>query len=106
MAVAPDGPTEVAATEELAFDIEVVNGGENEETNIPGMVRLSGAGEAIEVEDELETIAAGETETITVPLAAKPPTGQPVTVEVSVEPVPGEEKIDNNEGTFQVTFTG
>lgn len=106
VALAPDGPTEVAATEELAFDIQVMNGGESEETSIPVMVRLSGAGEPIEVEDELETIAAGETETITVPLAAKPPTGQPVTVEVSVEPVPGEEKIDNNEGAFQVTFTG
>jgi hypothetical protein len=38
-------------------------------------------------------------------LAEKPPTGENVPVNVEVEPVPGEEKTDNNSADFTVIFT-
>jgi hypothetical protein len=58
-----------------------------------------------ELDGQLDTIAAGETKTVNVPLTEDPPTGRPVPVEVEVEPVPGEDKTDNNKQSYSVTFT-
>ena len=40
-----------------------------------------------------------------VPLAETPPIGETVDITVRVEPVPGEEKTDNNEATFTAIFS-
>lgn len=105
-ALSPDATTTVTGGEDVAFAVQVTNSGENTEQNVQVSVTVSGAGRPITVEDQIEEIEVGATETVTIPLAAAPPTGRPVTVEVKVEPVPGEEKTDNNEGSFPVTFTG
>jgi hypothetical protein len=57
------------------------------------------------VEEPLDSIAAGETKSVPVALDEQPPTGQSVPVVVEVEPVPGEEKTDNNRLTASVIFT-
>ena len=43
---------------------------------------------------------------ISVPLADTPPTGEPVDIKVSIAPVPGEKKTDNNKATFAAIFSG
>ena len=53
----------------------------------------------------LDTIAAGETKPVEIPLPRRPPTGQNVPIAVEIEAVPGEEKIDNNEAEFSAIFT-
>ena len=104
-ALSPGGATEVKATPNLSFDVEVMNQGEHEETEVPVKVSITGAGKPIVVEQELDTIAAGETKTVSIPLAASPPTGRPVTVEVQIAGVPGEKNLDNNKDEFAVVFT-
>jgi hypothetical protein len=68
-------------------------------------VRVGQGGDATELEEPIDTIAAGEAQTVTIPLGQQPPTGQNVPIEVEIEPVPGEEKTDNNSATYSVIFT-
>jgi hypothetical protein len=48
---------------------------------------------------------AGATAEVAVPLGQSPPIGTPVTVRVTINKVPGEQKTDNNRGTYTVLFT-
>jgi hypothetical protein len=57
------------------------------------------------VEQKIATIAQGETQTASVPLPSLPGTGRPVTIKVTVLPVPGEKKTDNNAQSYQAVFT-
>lgn len=100
------GAIEVAAAENLAFDVEVQNQGESEEQDVVVRVTISGAGRPLEFEERIDTIAAGDPETVRVAIAEAPPTGRPVEVKVETEPVPGEEKTDNNSLTGRAIFSG
>jgi hypothetical protein len=104
-ALAPSGTTDIRAQKGLSFDVQVQNQGQSEEKNVVVKVTVSGAGKPISVEQEIDTIAAGETKTASVPLPSLPPTGRPVTITVSTKPVPGEKKTDNNKQTYQAIFT-
>ena len=70
-----------------------------------GKLTISGAGKAITVEQTIDSIAQGATETASVPLPRLPPTGRPVTVTVNVKAVAGEKKTDNNKQSYQAVFT-
>jgi hypothetical protein len=93
------------ASEDTAFDIEIANQGENPEESVVVVVEIAGAGDTISLEETLDAINAGETKVVTVPLAETPPIGEPVDITVRIEPVPGEEKTDNNEATFTAIFS-
>jgi hypothetical protein len=95
----------VQLSEDLAFEIQVQNQGENTENDVVVRVTVGDGGDAFEREDTLDTIAAGEIQTVTIPLDQQPPTGQNVPISVEVEPVPGEEKTDNNTLESTVIFT-
>ena len=101
-----DGAVEIPTSPNLSFDVEVTNQGENDETEVPVELTVSGSGQPIVVKGTIDDIAAGETKTVSLPLAADPPTGRPLTVEVEAVAVPGEENLDNNVGEFAVVFTG
>jgi Domain of unknown function DUF11 len=105
VALVPGGSATVQLTGDLAFEVQVANQGENTETDVTVRATVGEGSDAIEVDQQLDTIAAGETKTVTIPVDQQPPTGQNVPVEVEVEPVPGEEMTDNNSGTFSVIFT-
>jgi type II secretory pathway pseudopilin PulG len=95
----------IPAGANTSFDVQVTNGGVNNETNVTVRVTISGAGNPINVEQRIASFPHGTTQTVNVPLAQTPPTGQPVRITVDVLPVPGEKKIDNNKGTFPAIFT-
>ena len=96
---------QLPASEDVSFDIEVANQGENPEESIVVAVEIAGAsGEPISLEETLDTINPGESKIVNVPLAETPPIGEPVDITVRIEPVPGEEKTDNNEGSFTAVF--
>src|SRR3954447_2875662 len=101
----PSGTTDIPAQKGLSFDVQVQNQGQNDEKNVTVQVRLSGAGKPISVDQQIDSIAAGATATASVPLPSLPPTGRPVSINVSVKPVPGEKKTDNNKQTYQAIFT-
>ena len=104
-ALAPGGSANIRLSGDPEFQVQVSNQGENTETDVPVRVTIGRGDDAIELEDTLDTIAAGETKTVAIPLAEQPPTGQSVPIEIEVEAVPGEEKTDNNKGEFSAIFT-
>jgi hypothetical protein len=103
--LAPGASATVELAQDAAFDIEVVNQGDSTETDVGVTVSVGQGGDALELEETIDEIAAGEAKAVTIPLTGQPPTGQNVPITVRVEPVPGEEVTDNNEGEFIVIFT-
>jgi Domain of unknown function DUF11 len=104
-ALAPGATATVQLADDLSFEIQVQNQGENTENDVQVRVTVGDGGDAIELDDTIDTIAVGEIQTVTIPLTRPPPTGQSVPVTVEVEPVPGEEKTDNNSQESSVIFT-
>jgi hypothetical protein len=105
VALVPGASATVPLTDDLSFEVQVVNQGENTETDVNVKVTVGEGNDATELEEAIPEIAVGEQQTVTIPLAEKPPTGENVPVNVEVEPVPGEEKTDNNSADFTVIFT-
>jgi hypothetical protein len=98
VALTADTPVTVSGLESL--EVQVENQGESEESDIEVTVEADG--------DEvgagtIDSVAAGEIETVEIPLDPAPAPGETVDLEVFVAPVPGEEVADNNEATFPVT---
>jgi hypothetical protein len=104
-ALTPGGSATVPLTGDIAFDIQVVNQGDSTETDVKVQVTVGQGNDAIELEETIPEIATGEAKAVSIPLTKQPPTGQNVPITVRVEPVPGEEVTDNNEGEFTVIFT-
>jgi hypothetical protein len=104
-ALAPSGTTDIKSQKGLSFDVQVQNQGQSTERNVVARLTISGAGKPISVEQQIDTIAAGETKTVSVPLPSLPATGRPVTITVLTKPVPGEKKVDNNKQVYQAIFT-
>ena len=104
-ALNPGAAVDIPARRNLTFDVQVQNQGEHEEQDVTVRLTISGAGKPITVEDSIDAIAAGETQTASIPLPRLPTTGRPVTIRVQVEPVPGEKKTDNNRASYQAVFT-
>jgi hypothetical protein len=101
----PNGTTDIPATKGLSFDVQVQDQGENDEKDVTVKLAISGAGKPISVEGQIDSIARGATETASIPLPSLPATGRPVTIKVTVKPVPGEKKTDNNTQEYQAVFT-
>jgi hypothetical protein len=106
VALTPGGSATVPLSGDIAFDVQVVNQGDSTETDVQVQVTVGQGGDAIDAEDTIPEIAAGEQKSVTIPLTKQPPTGQNVPITVTVKPVPGEEVTDNNEAEFTVIFTG
>ena len=101
-ALVEGGAAQLPAAEDVSFDIEIANQGEHPEESVAVVVEI---GDAITLEETLDAINPGESKIVNVPLAETPPTGEPVDITVRIEPVPGEEKTDNNEATFTAIFS-
>ncbi|MDQ3770251.1 MAG: hypothetical protein M3370_12355, partial [Actinomycetota bacterium] len=95
----PAGPT-------VAFTVVFQNQGENDESDFRVRVQLEGSGgEPLTVERRVDQTQAGQEANVTLNLEQAPPVGEPLTVTVTVEPVPGEEMTENNEQEYTVLFT-
>jgi hypothetical protein len=105
VALTPGASATVQLTRDTAFDVQVLNQGDSTETDVVVNVTVGQGGDAIELEETIDEIAAGEQKPVTIPLSEQPPTGQNVPITVRVKPVPGEEVTDNNEAEFTVIFT-
>jgi hypothetical protein len=105
VALAPGGSSSVQLSGDLAFDVQVQNQGENTENDVQVTVTIGDGGDADERDKTIDTIAPGEIQTVTIPLDKQPATGQNVPIKVTVKPVPGEQKTDNNTQESSVIFT-
>ena len=101
IALTPGASASVPLADDLTFEVQVANQGENTETDVPVRVTVGD----IEADGQVDEIAAGETQTVSITLPEQPTAGDAVDVEVEIEPVPGEEQTDNNSATFSVIFT-
>jgi hypothetical protein len=97
--------TEVPAGEGLSFEVQVQNQGETDEQDVPVLVTLEGGDEPTELEGSLDTLAAGDTGTVSVPLDTAPVTGEELQASVEVEPLEGEEVTDNNVAEYGILLT-
>jgi len=88
--VSVDGTPEV--------EVQVQNQGESTENGVTVSVSVDGRA----VEQDIDSIGPGETQTVTIGLTPTP-RGQ-VTLDVSVQPVPGEQVSSNNEASYPVLF--
>lgn len=88
--------------------VQVANQGEGDESNIEVGVTFtpSGGGAAAFKKDRIPALAAGQTGSITLQLPSSVRSGQSGTLKVEVGGVPGEQTLDNNTATYDVTIGG
>ena len=94
----PESTTTVEAAETPEVEVEVQNQGESTENGVTVSVTAAGT----TVQESIESIGAGETSSVIIPLTPTPK--GTVTLEVNVEPVPGETVSENNEASYTVEF--
>jgi CARDB len=84
--------------------VEVQNQGDQEEKEVTVSYSLSGGAVPLEGESTITKLDASGVEETTLTLDDQPEKDVPLTLEVEVLPVPGEEVADNNAATYTVTF--
>lgn len=95
----------LTAAEDTSFLVSFQNQGAADETDVRVQIRISGAGDPIVVNDTVPQTVAGATAEVEIPLGQSPPIGTPVTIRVTVVPVPGEETTDNNRAEYTAIFS-
>jgi len=97
------GINRVPVGSNLAFDVKIQNQGESDETNVAVSVSITD-GDRINVDQTIPRIAAGQEQTVSIPISKTPSTESVSNVTVEVAPVPGEGTRDNNRVRYQVAF--
>jgi hypothetical protein len=96
-----NGGTTAGVAGDNEIEVAVQNQGTADESDISVDVSSdSGISES----GTIDQIAAGETQTVKVPLQPAPKAGDTVTIDVDVATVPCEQVADNNKASFTVTF--
>jgi len=90
-------PAVVSGEEAVEVEAQVMNQGESTEDGVTVSVTFNGT----TVEGQIDSLEVGEIGTATIPLTPAPK-GE-VTLEVTVEPVPGEKVTENNEASYTLT---
>jgi hypothetical protein len=102
----PGTANQLTFTPGQAFTVRFTNQGENDEFDIKVNLRIqSETADPIRVSDTIPRLVPGESATAELPLENTPPLDTAVTIRVSVAPVPGEEKTDNNEAEYNALFS-
>jgi hypothetical protein len=101
----PGAAAQLKVSPNTTFDVQVMDQGQNDEKQVRVRLTVTGAGKPIVVTQTIASITAGQTATASIPLAATPPTGLPVTIKVEALPVPGEKNTANNRQQFSAVFT-
>jgi hypothetical protein len=96
----PSTPATVPAGNPV-LNVEVQNSGDSEESGVTVTVNVGGSTQQLPI----PRIGPGETQVVKFPLGASlPPSGQQTTIDVTIQPVPGEQATSNNSSTYTVTF--
>jgi CARDB len=93
-----EGAATVSTEETVEVEVEVENQGESTEEGVGVTVSVGGT----ELQGSIESVGAGETSVVSIPLTPTP-SGE-VTLEVEVDTVPGEQVSENNEASYTVVF--
>jgi CARDB len=97
--LSPDSTTTVPL-DANEVTVQVQNQGDSDETGVSVVVSINGT----ELDGTIQALDAGEIGNVKIPLTTKPQPGTETTIEVVVQPVPGEQVSDNNTATYPVVF--
>jgi len=97
--LSPESTTSVSAEGTPEVEVQVQNQGESTENGVTVSIEVNGGAA---VQQDINSIAAGETESVTIPLTPAPK-GE-TTLEVEVETVAGEQVSSNNKAGYTVNF--
>jgi hypothetical protein len=102
----PGTPNTLVYDPETTFAVAFTNGGDNDEFDVKVTLRVvpGGGGDPITLTDTIDAIAPKASAVANLALEDAPPLGTAVTIRVQVQPVPGEEKTDNNRSEYQAIF--
>jgi CARDB len=97
--------TKITISTDLSFEVGVTNSGENQEVGVKVKLTIPGQTSPITKTGTVDVIDPGETKPVTFGDFPDFPFGENTTVQVSVEPVPGETNTGNNSAEYPVVFT-
>jgi hypothetical protein len=101
----PNTPATISGgTSGAQLNVQVSNGGSVDEKGVGVSYSLTGGPETINGTTTIGSIAAGAIQTAVLPIHPAPPRNTPLTLEVTANPVPGEQITTNNRFTYQLTF--
>jgi len=98
-------PNRITASSNPTFNVTFQNQGQSDERGVTVQLKITGAGKPITVRKTVDQTKAGQTVQLPIPLGQSPPVGTPVTITVSVLPVPCEKNTTNNTSTYTAFFT-
>jgi hypothetical protein len=106
VALSPTGSgiNRVGAKAPLAVEVTYANQGENDESNVTLSVKITGGPKAISETKRLNQTKAGTQAVVPIQLTSVPPQGSSTTMTVTIKPVPGEKKTDNNTSSYTILF--
>jgi hypothetical protein len=95
----------LTASSNVAFTVAFQNQGDSDETDVVVRVTVRGAGKPITGKKTVNQTKSKQPATVIVPLGSAPPIGQPVTIDVVIEAVPGEKNTTNNKNSYTAIFS-
>jgi hypothetical protein len=100
----PSTATTASGNGQVEVEVQVQNQGDSAETGVGVSMQLTGGTQTISGDATIPRIAPGAIQTATIPIQPAPDAGTQLTLEVTVQPVPGEQVESNNRSTYQITF--
>lgn len=100
-ALTAGAPATVTGT---SVDVSVQNQGDVSESGVQVTFKLSGGGTNVTNSATLPQLPAGQTKSVSLPIKPAATAGRPLSLDVTVQPVPGEHVSSNNRATYSVTF--
>jgi len=100
-----DTEATIKVSTDLGFVVGVTNTGENQEVRVHVTLTVPKGTSPIVKKATIDLIDVGETKTVTFKTFPEVPFGEKTSVQVSVEPVPGEQNKTNNTAEYPVIFS-
>ena len=104
MTLDPNTPATISGTGAAGLDVEVQNQGSADESDVTVDFEITGGTQTISGSGTIPRLAAGSIQTASIPIDQSPEKNTPLTLTVTVEPVPGEQITNNNRSTYSVTY--
>ena len=103
--LSPETPATISGgTSGAQLNVQVSNQGSVDEKGVGVSYSLTGGPQTIQGTTTIGSIAAGSIQTAVLPIKPSPPRNTLLTLEVTVNPVQGEQITTNNRFTYQLTF--
>ncbi len=100
----PNTPATISGGGAPRLDVQVQNQGSADESDVGVSFQLTGGTQTITGSGTISQLAAGSIQSASIPIRPAPERNTQLTLEVTVDPVPGEQITNNNRSTYSITF--